>query len=63
MKIIGTLLEVWRGHLDLKKKDPSGAYFLKYREDIAHAQTKVIGIKAGTNSIDAESIKCDSYNW
>lgn len=60
MKIIGTSLEVWKGHLDLKKKDLSGAYFMKYREDIAHAQTKVMGIKASTNSIDAESIKFNS---
>lgn len=60
MKIIGTSLGVWRGHLDLTKKDLSGAYCLKYREDILHAQTKVMGIKAGTNSIDVESIKCNS---
>lgn len=60
MKIIGTWLEVWRGHLDMKKKDLSETYCLKHREDIAYAQTKVMGIKAGTNSIDVESIKCKS---
>lgn len=38
----------------------SGAYCLKYREDIAHVQTKVMGIKAGTNYMDVESIKCNS---
>lgn len=32
----------------------------KSKQDIAHVQTKVVGIKAGTNSVDVESIKFNS---
>lgn len=60
MKMTGTWLGVWRGYLDLRKKDLSRAYCLKYREDIAHAQTKVILIKGGIISKDLESIKFNS---
>ena len=34
----------------------------KSKQDIAHVQTKVVGIKAGTNSVDVESIKFNSQN-